>query len=78
MLGLLDSLGLRKGKPFRPAEREKRVLKEAAVMGEAMAKANTFNKRFEGIELYKGTHWDQLMVVTPDEIASAICCGAIK
>ena len=42
-------------------------MKEAAVVGEAMAKVNTFDKRFPGIELYKGTHWDQLMVVTPDD-----------
>ena len=67
MLAMLDSLGLRKGEPFEPGDRERRILKEAAVVGEAMAKANTFNKRFPGADVYKGTHWDQLMVVTPDD-----------
>ncbi len=67
MLAMLDSLGLRKSEPFEPGERERRILKEAAVVGEAMAKANTFSKRFPGAEVYRGTHWDQLMVVSPDD-----------
>lgn len=67
MLGMLDLLGMRVGKPFKPDERLKRLMKEAAVVGEAMAKVNTFDKRFPGIELYKGTQWDQLMVVTHDD-----------
>jgi len=67
MLAMLDSLGLRKGVPFQPDERQRRLLKEAAIVGEAMAKANTFDKRFEGGNLYRGTHWDQLMVVTFDD-----------
>ena len=67
MLAMLDSLGLGKGVPFQPDERQRRLLKEAAVVGEAMAKANTFDKRFGEGNLYRGTHWDQLMVVTFDD-----------
>ena len=67
MLAMLESLGLQKGAPFEPDERQHKILKEAAVVGEAMAKANTFDKRFANVSPYKGTHWDQLMVVTPDD-----------
>lgn len=69
MLAMLDSLGLRKGVPFEPDARQRRLLKEAAIVGEAMAKANTFGKRFEDANIYKGTHWDQLMVVNHDDRA---------
>ena len=69
MLAMLDSLGLHKGKPFNPDARQRRILKEAAVVGEAMAKANTFDKRFANDSDYKGTHWDQLMVVTYNDRA---------
>ena len=64
MLAMLESLGLKKGEPFQPNERQLRLLREAAVVGEAMAKVNTFDKSFDG---YRDTHWDQLMVVTFDD-----------
>jgi hypothetical protein len=63
-LSMLDALGLRKGFPFTPDERQRRILKEAAVVGEAMAKALTFDSPFYNTELYAGTHWDQLLVTT--------------
>ncbi len=45
MMGVLLPLGIEKGKPFKPDERQKRILTEAALVGEAMAKANDFDKR---------------------------------
>ena len=41
MLSMLDTLGLRKGQPFEPNERQKALLKEGAVVGEAMVKGIT-------------------------------------
>lgn len=67
MLSMLDSLGLRKGEAFNPNERQKRILKEAAVVGFAMAKANTFDKKFDNSVAYKGTHLENVMAVTPDD-----------
>ncbi len=69
MLSMLDSLGLRKGEAFNPDARQKRLLKEAAVVGEAMAKATTFDKPFANGDLYRGTHWDQLLIVPYDDRA---------
>jgi hypothetical protein len=43
---MLKSPGIEKGQPFEPAERQKKVLTAGAFVGEAMAKANTFDMRF--------------------------------
>ncbi len=64
ILAMLESLGIEKGKPFKPTKEQKKLLKEAAVVGEAMTKSITFDKPFSNNDLYKGTHWDQLMVPT--------------
>jgi hypothetical protein len=57
---MLKPLGIEKGKPFQPDERQKKILTEATVVGEAMAKAQTFDKRFEGMRYRTdaaGTTW---------------------
>ena len=67
MISMLDSLGLKKGKPFEPDDRQRRVLKEAAVVGEAMAKAITFDKRFDNRGGYADSNWEQVSAVTVDD-----------
>ncbi len=62
VLAMLQSLGIEKGKPFNPTPEMKKMLKEAAVVGETMVKSITFDKPFRADDLYKGTHWDRLMV----------------
>ncbi len=63
ILAMLKSLGIEKDVPFEPSPERKKLLKEAAVIGEGMVKSLTFDKPFSNNDLYKGTHWDQLMVV---------------
>ena len=46
----LKYLGIEKGKPFNPDARQKAILEEATLVGEAMAQANSFESRFEGVE----------------------------
>jgi hypothetical protein len=46
MLGMLAPLGIGKGKPFNPDERQKKILTDAAQLGELMARTNAFDKRF--------------------------------
>jgi hypothetical protein len=52
---MLRPLGLEKGKPFKPDARQKKILTDAALVGEAMAKANIADRRFAGGK-YRPTH----------------------
>ena len=67
MISMLDTLGLHKDRPFEPNERQRRVLVEAAVVGEAMAKAITFDKRFDNRGGYANSNWEQVSAVTVDD-----------
>lgn len=58
MLASLLTLGIEKGKPFAPDERQKKILLEAAQMGELMARANSYAKRFPGAVVYPDKRWE--------------------
>lgn len=60
-VAMLKPLGIKKGKPFNPDERQRRILTEAALVGEAMAKANAFEKRIEGYRYNPDARWDYLI-----------------
>jgi hypothetical protein len=66
VMAQLRFLGIEKGKPFKPDDRQKRILTEAAVVGEAMAKANTSDKRVEPA-FWPNTHWKHALVVSVDQ-----------
>jgi hypothetical protein len=58
MMPMLRPLGIEKGKPFNPDARQKKILTEAALIGEAMARANDFDKRQMELSHYAdGVHW---------------------
>jgi hypothetical protein len=61
ILAQLWCLGLEKGESFKPDERQKSLLSEAAVVGEAMAKANTSEKRVEPA-FWPNTYWKHAAV----------------
>jgi hypothetical protein len=46
---MLRPLGLEKGKRFEPDPRQTKILEDAALVGEAMAKANSADRRFPGV-----------------------------
>lgn len=48
-LGLLASIGIQKGKPFAPDARMKKILSEAAAVGNATARALSFSPATHGI-----------------------------
>ena len=56
-MAMLKPLGIEKGKPFAPNERQKRILEEGARIGHAMAQVTSFNPRIPGVLAYEGTHW---------------------
>jgi len=62
LMAMLKPLGIEKGKPFAPTDRQRKILSDAAVTGELMAKANTYTKRFEDA-YWPGTHWKDVLAV---------------
>jgi hypothetical protein len=61
-MAMLKPLGIEKGKPFKPDARQRKILTEAAEVGELMAKANTYTKRFAK-PYWPGTHWKDAVVI---------------
>jgi hypothetical protein len=69
-------LGLEKGQPFRPDARQIKILTDAALVGEAMAKANTADRRFKDGKYRSDAHWDyalQLDADDPADHATSFC-----
>ncbi|QJR10823.1 hypothetical protein DSM104443_01893 [Usitatibacter rugosus] len=61
-LGLLASIGIEKGKPFAPDERMKKILAEAAAVGNATARANAYRSRLAGAYFYPDSAWGTCFV----------------
>jgi len=69
-MAMLRPLGIEKGKPFKPDARQERILTEAALVGEAMAKANDFDKRQMELSHYKeGVQWHLSLCLDPSQEA---------
>jgi hypothetical protein len=66
-MAMLKPLGIEKGKPFEPTPEQKAILTEAALVGEAMAKANDFSKRLEDAHYMDGSQWEFATVSPPDQ-----------
>jgi hypothetical protein len=60
---MLRPLGIEKGKPFKPDERQTKILTEAARAGEIMARTTAFEKRFPDSTVYPGKHWEYANLV---------------
>src|SRR5271163_717181 len=68
MMAMLRSVGIEKGKPFNPDARMKKLLAEATLVGEAMAKVNDFDKRDMQLAHYvDGVHWDIALALDPSQ-----------
>lgn len=65
-LAQLRFLGIERGQPFKPNERQTKLLTDGAFVGEAMAKANTTDKRVEP-PFWEGTHWKHALVTSTDQ-----------
>ena len=64
-VAMLRTLGIERGKDFKPNERQRRLLTEGAQVGELMAKANSFDKRFPGSRYRPDAHWDYVIMADP-------------
>ena len=56
-LGFYASIGIQKGKPFAPDERMKKILTEAAAVGDATARAVAFKIRQKADYYYENSAW---------------------
>ena len=71
---MLRPLGVEKGKPFEPDARQTKILTAAALVGEAMAKANTADRRFAGVKYRSDARWDfALQLDADDPVRSGTC-----
>jgi hypothetical protein len=64
IMAMLRHLGIKPGESFMPDKRVAGILSEAAIVGEAMARANSYAKRFEGARLWEGKHWELALFIT--------------
>jgi hypothetical protein len=55
---MLKPLGIEKGKPFAPDDRQKKILTDAAELGFLTAQALSMAPRLANASSYKGTHWE--------------------
>jgi len=60
-MAMLEPLGLENGKPFAPDTRQKKILEEAATVGEAMARAHDFRGRLPGIRYRADATWEYVI-----------------
>jgi hypothetical protein len=60
--GLFASIGIEKGKPFDPDARMKKILTEAAAVGNATARAITFSTREPDAYYYPNSYWKTAFV----------------
>lgn len=70
MMALLRPLGIEKGKPFAPDDRQKKILTDGAVVGELMAQANSFATREEGARYRPDSNWDYVIMFDPFQEAA--------
>ena len=64
---MLAPIGIEKGKVFAPDARQRKILEEAVVVGEAMARTNGFETRHPDAEYTKSSQWDFPLVVSPTQ-----------
>jgi hypothetical protein len=67
MMAMLKPLGIEKGKPFIPDASQIEILTEAAFVGEAMARANAYKKRFDGAQIWPDRQWEMSLAFEPGE-----------
>jgi hypothetical protein len=64
---MLRDLGIAKGKPFAPTANQKKILEDAALLGEEIARVIVYQKRFIGNYYRKDASWQFALVVDPDQ-----------
>jgi len=58
LVGAFASIGIKKGQPFKPDARMKKILTEAAAIANATARALTFSPRKKNVFFYEDRQWN--------------------
>ena len=66
-IAMLKYLGIEKGKPFNPDERQREILIEGARLGDAMARVTLFDPRIEGAQVWPEHTWKWAVLLEPDQ-----------
>ena len=66
-IGNLRRLGIRRGQPFQPDERARRILARAAKTGHDIVLAMAFNNRFDDKLVYEDRQWEKILHYTDYE-----------
>ncbi len=64
---MLKPLGIEKGKPFHPDERQTKLLTDAAALGFRMSQALSMVPRLDNAKAYPGTQWDWVLTLNPNQ-----------
>ena len=64
IMAMLRPLGIMPGGEFKPNEEQTKIFQQASIVGEAMARANSYQKRFEGARLWPGTRWELSLFIS--------------
>jgi hypothetical protein len=65
---MLRDLGIEKGKPFKPDDRQKKLLEDAWLLSEQICKALVYEKRFISNNRYRpDARWEFALVVDPSQ-----------
>lgn len=66
-MAMLQPLGIEKGKSFSPDARQRKILEEAAFVGESMAKAIQAECRVDAAEYRPGSNWEIATTAETDQ-----------
>ena len=66
-VAMLKPLGIEKGKPFQPDAYQKKILAEATLVGEAMARSLSYAKRQREAIMYPGRQWKNAILLEADQ-----------
>jgi hypothetical protein len=67
MVAMLKPLGMEKGNPFQPDARQQKILEQAAIVGESMARCLSYAKRQPEAKIYPGTQWKNAVLLEANQ-----------
>jgi hypothetical protein len=67
MVAMIKPLGIEKGRPFQPDARQAKILAQASVVGESMARCLSYAKRGPEARTWPGAHWTNTVMLAANQ-----------